>query len=61
MIWKVRFRIFLGYAKISNIFWGMHKIPNIFLGYPFRPDILAVQSRWWDRAIQSTPLGLKNN
>ena len=38
MIWKVYFKIFLDYAKISNSFLGMHKKTSNFLGYPFRSD-----------------------
>ena len=35
MIWKVHYRIFLGYTKISNIVLGMHKISDIF-GVPLQ-------------------------
>ena len=34
MIWKVHYRICLGYTKISNIFLGMHKMSDIFGGTP---------------------------
>ena len=30
MIWKIHYRICLGYTKISNKFLGMHKISDFF-------------------------------